>query len=56
VNEFVGKMSSYLNPQENLNELQINKEDLYSSWQAFDQKLINSFRLNQVRVIEKNEL
>jgi len=47
--EALNKMSSYLNPQENMKDFQIDKEGLFSSWQIFDQRLVNSFRLNQTK-------
>jgi len=46
-------MASYLNPQENFKEFGLSSENLFSSWQPFDEKLVNAFITEvKTRIIE----
>jgi len=53
--EALNKISSYLNPQEDLKDFQVDKEDLFSSWQIFDQRLVNSFRLHHDKAYSNHD-
>jgi len=45
-------MAIYLNPHENLEELGLENEALFSKWQLFDEKIINSFS-DEVSLLNK---